>query len=110
MWELVLIEPLQTPADHLPIMKHSMQLPTPACLRLARPLEAQLANMECNATSAVQITHHFLRKMVRIETRERPRQQRLCRPSAVSLPPACIAWQGLQPRIWCTWIAAYTLF
>ena len=30
-----------------------------------RPLEAQLANLECNATSAVQITHHFLGLMVR---------------------------------------------
>jgi len=34
-------------------------------LASCRPLEAQLANMECNSTSAVQITHHFLRKMVR---------------------------------------------
>ncbi|KAK9814819.1 hypothetical protein WJX72_011995 [[Myrmecia] bisecta] len=29
-----------------------------------RPLEAQLANLECNAVSAVQITHHFLANMV----------------------------------------------
>mmetsp|Transcript_19768 Transcript_19768/g.35309 ORF Transcript_19768/g.35309 Transcript_19768/m.35309 type:complete len:313 (-) Transcript_19768:225-1163(-) len=28
------------------------------------PLETQMANMECNATSAVQITHHFVSKMV----------------------------------------------
>eukprot|EP00216_Chloropicon_sp_CCMP2111_P004814 CAMPEP_0198239020 /NCGR_PEP_ID=MMETSP1446-20131203/4545_1 /TAXON_ID=1461542 ORGANISM="Unidentified sp, Strain CCMP2111" /NCGR_SAMPLE_ID=MMETSP1446 /ASSEMBLY_ACC=CAM_ASM_001112 /LENGTH=323 /DNA_ID=CAMNT_0043921549 /DNA_START=223 /DNA_END=1194 /DNA_ORIENTATION=- len=28
------------------------------------PLERQLANIECNATSAVQITHHFVTKMV----------------------------------------------
>mmetsp|Transcript_18322 Transcript_18322/g.43827 ORF Transcript_18322/g.43827 Transcript_18322/m.43827 type:complete len:203 (+) Transcript_18322:502-1110(+) len=28
------------------------------------PVEKQLANLECNATSAVQITHHFLAKMV----------------------------------------------
>jgi hypothetical protein len=31
---------------------------------LCRPLERQLANMECNAGSAVQITHHFLARMV----------------------------------------------
>ena len=30
-----------------------------------RGLEEQLANMECNATSAVSITHHFLNLMVR---------------------------------------------
>jgi hypothetical protein len=29
-----------------------------------RPVERQMENMECNATSAVQITHHFLKKMV----------------------------------------------
>lgn len=29
------------------------------------PLEAQLANLECNAVSAVQITHHFLAQMNR---------------------------------------------
>lgn len=33
-------------------------------LLLCRPLERQLANMECNAGSAVQITHHFLAQMV----------------------------------------------
>lgn len=27
-------------------------------------MERQLANIECNATSAVQITHHFVKKMV----------------------------------------------
>jgi hypothetical protein len=36
----------------------------PWCLLLRRPLERQLANMECNAGSAVQITHHFLAQMV----------------------------------------------
>jgi hypothetical protein len=38
-----------------------------ACLSdllFCRPLEAQLANMECNATSAVTLTHHFLDKLV----------------------------------------------
>ena len=30
-----------------------------------RPLEAQMTNLECNAVSAVQITHHFLAQMVR---------------------------------------------
>ena len=29
-----------------------------------RSLEDQLANLECNATSAVSITHHFLKQMV----------------------------------------------
>ena len=29
-----------------------------------RPLESHLANLECNSTSAVQITHHFLELMV----------------------------------------------
>eukprot|EP00884_Botryococcus_braunii_P009153 jgi/Botrbrau1/18239/Bobra.53_1s0093.1 len=29
-----------------------------------KPLQQQLANMECNATSAVAITHHFVEKMV----------------------------------------------
>jgi hypothetical protein len=31
---------------------------------LDRPVEQQLANMECNATSAVAITHHFVEKLV----------------------------------------------
>ncbi len=45
-------------------------------LASCRPLEAQLANMECNSTSAVQITHHFLRKMVRaMSTLERQTHQ-----------------------------------
>jgi hypothetical protein len=47
------------------------------CRRLLRrPLEAQLANMECNAGSAVQITHHFLAQMVgdhQIQSCLRPR-------------------------------------
>ena len=29
-----------------------------------RPLDSHLANLECNSTSAVQITHHFLELMV----------------------------------------------
>jgi short-subunit dehydrogenase len=29
------------------------------------PLEKQLANLECNATASVGITHHFLNKMVK---------------------------------------------
>lgn len=31
---------------------------------LCRPLEQQMANMECNAVCAVAITHHFLTRMV----------------------------------------------
>ncbi|GFH26411.1 uncharacterized protein HaLaN_24557, partial [Haematococcus lacustris] len=31
----------------------------------SRPLDALLANHSCNATSAVQISHHFLRRMVK---------------------------------------------
>ena len=45
-----------------------------------RPLEAQLANMECNATSAVQITHHFLGKLVCVmPALERHAHQKSCR-------------------------------
>lgn len=29
------------------------------------PLEKQLANLECNATAAVQITHHFLQRLIK---------------------------------------------
>lgn len=29
-----------------------------------RPVEAVQANIECNATSAVVVTHHFLQRMV----------------------------------------------
>lgn len=43
-----------------------------------RPLEAQLANLECNAGSAVQITHHFLAQMVRP-----------CRSSLAAAEPTC---------------------
>jgi NAD(P)-dependent dehydrogenase (short-subunit alcohol dehydrogenase family) len=32
----------------------------------SRPVEAVLANIECNAVSAVAITHHFLKRMVRV--------------------------------------------
>ena len=32
---------------------------------MCRSLEEQLANLECNATSAMSITHHFLTIMVR---------------------------------------------
>jgi len=31
----------------------------------ARPLQQQMANLECNAVCAVAITHHFLTRMVR---------------------------------------------
>ena len=47
-------------------------------LLLCRPLDRQLANMECNAGSAVQITHHFLAQMV---------SQRACRTSCAVLQP-----------------------
>ncbi|KAM3568880.1 hypothetical protein VYU27_009006 [Nannochloropsis oceanica] len=30
----------------------------------SQPLEKQLANVECNATAAVAVTHHFLQKMI----------------------------------------------
>jgi hypothetical protein len=33
---------------------------------LRRPIERQLANLECNATSGVVLTHHFLQRMVRV--------------------------------------------
>lgn len=33
-------------------------------MHFSRSVEEQLANMECNATSAVAITHHFVDKMV----------------------------------------------
>ena len=32
--------------------------------QLCRPLEQQMANLECNAVCGVAITHHFLAKMV----------------------------------------------
>lgn len=33
------------------------------------PLEKQLANLECNATAAVQITHHFLQTLIKSKQR-----------------------------------------
>ena len=33
------------------------------CAIFCRPLEQQMANLECNAVCGVAITHHFLAKM-----------------------------------------------
>lgn len=45
-----------------------MQLLGEIGLGVCRPLEQQMANLECNAVCAVAITHHFLAKMVRLPT------------------------------------------
>ena len=58
----------------------------PVVHMLCRPLEAQMANLECNATSAVQITHLFLQKMVRCDTVPAARQRVHCQASDAACP------------------------
>ena len=49
-----------------------------------RPLEKQMANLECNAVCGVAITHHFLAKMVRPGSPMQAQCQLLCK---LMLPP-----------------------
>ena len=53
------LEPSRGPpaASHLPASA------TACCARRCRPVETQMANLECNAVSAVQVTHLLLGRM-----------------------------------------------